>query len=170
MKKLLLTLVSLGMLGCQSYNQSIEPQLENQDTTSVQSKSATKAKYSTAMNDLFFAQSDARRWDISAQLTKVESDFVPENGVTNWTYYFKSPFKTTSYVYQNGFGRESQDYPFGSGMNEFQIKVDSNKAIQKAKEKGLKHFPVRMILESMSRAEWKIDSADGLFRIDAERQ
>lgn len=169
MKKLLITLLSLSAFGCQSYNQTIEPQLQNQDsTTSAQSKSTSK--YSTAMRDIFFAQSDARRWDISAQLIKVESDFVPESGVTSWTYYFKSPFKRTSYVYQNGFGRETQDMFFGSEISEFQVRVDSDKAIQKAKEKGLKYFPVNMTLENRFNPEWTIQSSSGIFRIDATKQ
>lgn len=170
MKKLLITLLSLSAFGCQSSNQTIEPQFQNQDsTTSAQSKSTT-SKYSTAMRDLFFAQSDARRWDISAQLIKVESDFVPESGVTNWTYSFKSPFKRTSYVYRGGFGQETQDMFFGSEISEFQVKVDSDKAIQKAKAQGLKYFPLTMTLENRFNPEWTIQSSSGIFRIDASKQ
>ena len=48
--------------------------------------------------------------------------------------------------------------------------IDSDKAIEIAKTKGLKRFPVSfMTLENrFSSPEWEINSSDGFFRIDAQ--
>lgn len=152
---------------CQS-NNIVLPVIDSNQTL-AQSKSETN-KYSTFKRDLWIAQSEARRWDISAELIRAEASFVSEQGSSNWTYYFKSPFKRNSFRVMNGFGQETPMMFFGREINDFFIKTDSDKALQIAKENGLKSFPVsEMVLEKrFASAEWEIRSREGYFRVDAE--
>lgn len=171
MKKLFLFSLSAFMLfSCQNNSSNLVPLDQNNlQQTEIQSNK-DKNKYGTAKRDLFLAQSTAKRWDISAELVKVEADFVYENGYANWVYYFKSPFKNTAYRVDGFNGQEVPNSFFGTQFSDFQLRVDSDKAIEKAKAKGLKRFPVnRITLErKFSALEWEIWSSEGTFRISAE--
>ncbi|MBC7475437.1 MAG: hypothetical protein H7263_14195 [Candidatus Sericytochromatia bacterium] len=150
-------------------------QLTNNITTNTPTQtdniSSQKNLNNQFESDLFIAQSDARRWDISANLVRAEANWINEDGYVNWTYYFKSPFKRNAFRHGfSGFGEEVPDNFFGTEIRSFDIRINSSQAIQKAKTQGLKNFPIsQMILEKkFGYAEWEIDSSNGIFRVNAE--
>jgi hypothetical protein len=167
MKKIVFLGVSFLLASLASCSSEITP-IQVINDNSVQ-QSATK-KYSNFKSDLFMAQSRARNWDMSAELVKAESRWVNENGMSNWTFYFKSPFKKTALKVDMGFPNEVPNMFFGREIRDFDIRVDVDKAIELAKKQGLKRFPIsEMVLEKRSiNAEWEIRSSDGYFRINAE--
>ena len=62
--------------------------------------------------------------------------------------------------------REVPDRFFGGGFMGISWRVDSDQALEKAVEQGLKTFPVyEMELDSF--LTWEIRSADGYYRISA---
>lgn len=166
LSKLFLVSTFLFTISCQNSNVVLPVQ---DNTTQIQSKSEDN-RYFTFKRDLWIAQSEARRWDISSELIRAEANFVNEQGSANWTYYFKSPFKRNIFKVMNGFGQETPMLFTGREINDFFIKTDSNDAIKLAKEKGLKSFPVsEMVLEKrFVNAEWEIRSREGYFRVNAE--
>ena len=166
-KFLLSSLSVLALLaGCQQNNLTQLPQ--NLDNT--QSQAQATNKFGTFKRDLWIAQSEARRWDFSSELIRVEANFVSESGSASWTYYFKSYSKRNLLRVSSGFGNEVPNTFFGREIREFDVRIDSDKAIEIAKTKGLKRFPVSfMTLENrFSSPEWEINSSDGFFRIDAQ--
>jgi hypothetical protein len=147
---------------------SFEPLQENMVT---QQSTEKENKFNTAKDSLWIAEGTARRWDISADLVKVEGRYVYEDGSSTWTYYFKSPFKQK--VLRVDFTGNGQEIPngfFGSDIMAWDWNLDSNQAIVKAKEQGLKDFPVlEMTLErKFSNAEWELRTYNGIFRVDAQ--
>ncbi|MFN8674185.1 MAG: hypothetical protein U0457_19145 [Candidatus Sericytochromatia bacterium] len=171
MKKIaLISFLLFGLFSCQTSNTLPELQDLNNDVQAQAKDSKEKSRFGTAKRDIFFAQSTARRWDTSAELVKIEGYWISETGDSNWVYYFKSPFKNTAYKVENMFGQEYPNSFFGSRFDEYNVRVDSDKAIQKAKTQGLKNFPVsRMTLENrFGRLEWEIQSSNGVFRISAD--
>jgi hypothetical protein len=143
-----------------------------QDSPAITAESNDKSKFGSAKNNLWIAESAARRWDISAALVKAEGSYVYEDGGSTWTYYFKSPFKQKAFrVDFTGFGQEIPNYFFGGEIRDWDWQVDSDRAIAIAKEQGLKNFPViRMSLERrFANTEWELSTYDGTFRIDAQR-
>lgn len=159
--------LSLFLFSLTSCSNDISPMQVINDNTVQQS---ANKKYSNFKSDLFIAESKARNWDISSNLVKAESRWVSENGMANWTFYFKSPFKNKALRVDMGFANEVSDFFYGREIREFDIRVDVDKAIELAKKQGLKRFPIsEMTLEKRSiNAEWEIRSSDGLFRISAE--
>lgn len=162
------TLILASLTSCAS---EINPVQVIDNNTAQQSAAKKEEKYSNFKSDLFMAQSRARNWDFSAELVKAESRWVNENGSSNWTFYFKSPFKNKALKVDMGFGNEIPDMFFGREIREFDIRVDVDKAIEEAKKQGLKKFPIsEMTLEKRSvYAEWEIRSSSGTYRINAER-
>lgn len=171
MKKINLVISTICFLFISACNAPSNTNLQDLSNNQADISSTKKdTKYSNFDSGLSFASSTARRWDISANLVKAESSWVDQNGNGFWTYYFKSPFKRTAYRVENGFGQEISDSFFGSQIYELNIRVSSDKAIEKAKAQGLKNFPVSsMTLENRyGYAEWQIMSSNGIFRINAE--
>lgn len=170
MKKLNLlisSLVLISLASCSSGNNAL-PTLPIDNNQAQQS--SVNNKFSNFKSDLWSAQSRARSWDLSAELVRAESRFISENGFANWTFYFKSPFKRNAFKVDLGFGNEVINSFFGREIREFDIRVDADKAIEKAKTQGLKKFPIsEMTLEKRSvSAQWEIRNSDGTFRISAE--
>lgn len=167
MKKISFLVLSMFFItSCSNEVTTLQPALNN-NTVQQQSKSS---KLTNFKSDLWMAQSKARSWDLSSELVRAESRFINENGMGNWTFYFKSPFKQKLFKVDFGFGNEVPNMYFGREIREFDIRVDSDKAIELAKKQGLKKFPVSMMsLEKRSiYAEWEIRSSDGTFTINAE--
>lgn len=136
-----------------------------------QSQEASPRLYDTAKDYLHWAEMDARRWDTSAKLVKIEGDRVDENGKSwEWSYYFTSPFQKKALKVTNR--RTKQEVSklfFGSKIYEFDWEYDSDKVMKILKEHGLKRFPVmEMKLEDRFDLEWEVRSWDGYFRVNAE--
>lgn len=124
--------------------------------------------YSSAKDGLTWAEFEARDWDFSARLAKVEGRWVDKDGRSfEWTYYFTSFRKDKALKVTSR--RDKEEVPdrfFGGGFSSFSWRVDSDEALKQAEDKGLKNFPVyEMELDSF--LEWTIRSSDGYFRIPA---
>ncbi len=169
MKKTHFILSSAVLLFLNSCSQNINP-ISNLPVDNQVQQSSVDKKLSNFRSDFWSAQSKARNWDLSAELVKAESRFVSENGFANWTFYFKSPFKNNAFRVDMGFGNEVPNSFFGREIREFDIRVDVDQAIEKAKKQGLKKFPIsEIVLEKRSVfTEWQIRNSDGTFRISAE--
>jgi len=134
------------------------------------SNSVTEKFYDTAKKELWLAEIKARQWDISSELVKVEASLIDEKGRGNWTYYFKSPFKRNAFKVQNNMGLEVSGTFMGNDFSEFEWKIDSDKAVEIAKDNhGLNKFPIiSMTLEDrFASLEWELRTYNGIFRIDA---
>jgi len=164
--KLFPLLLLLSLSACQNTALNALP------PANLQAQSSPKTNQTrfldTAQRAYRLADMQARRWDFGARLAKVEANWVEEDGRSfEWNYYFTSLGKNKALkVSSNGFQEEVSD-AFLSGMIfESSWRIDSDKALTAAKEKGLKHFPVHsMELDSFLR--WEIRSSDGWFTVDA---
>lgn len=158
------TLLGLGstLLSCQS-----TPLSQSNPAPAVQSQSAAATRlFGTAKDGLWQVQSEARRWDSSARLSKVEARWVNEDGRSfDWIYYFTAPGKTKALKIE-GTRKEEISGFFGTQIWESSWRVDSEQALALAKEKGLKDFPVfSMAIDGFM--NWEIQSSNGFFRVDA---
>lgn len=124
--------------------------------------------YRTAKDGLTWAEFEARDWDFSARLAKVEGRWVDEGGSSfEWIYYFTSHRKDKALKVTSS--RDVQEVPdrfFGGGFSSFSWRVDSDEALKIAEEQGLKNYPVHA-MELDSFLEWEIRSSDGYFRVRA---
>ncbi len=163
---------SLSLLALTACGQKNLPlNMDDTQTTAQSTQDTDKDRYGTAKRDIWIAESTARRWDASARLVQIEGRWVNENGTSFWTYYFTSPFKKTALKVDGSMSQEVYNNFFGIGFSEFQIRVDSDKAIELAKKQGLKHFPVSEITLGRSGGlEWEIRSSDGYFRVSASKE
>lgn len=170
MKKISLIGFALILASLTSCASEVNP-VQVVDNTVQQSAAKKQEKYTNFQSYFFMAQSKARNWDFSANLVRAESRWVSEDGVGNWTFYFKSPFKNRAYRVDMGFGEEVPNMFFGREIFESSIRVDVDKAIEAAKKQGLSKFPIsEMVLEKSSiNVEWTIRSSSGTYRINAER-
>ena len=168
--KLSLSLLFLSSLAaCQAPVNSIQPQVTAPQVSS-QSTVNTARFNDTAKDALRWAEMDARRWDFSADLVKVEGSDVRENGKSGeWTFYFKAPFKRNVLKISGRNKEEVRDSFFGSEFNSLTWKVDSAQVVEILKKNGLKKFPVlEMTLESRFGLEWDVRTWDGRFTLDAK--
>lgn len=134
-----------------------------------QSARADQARfYDTAKDAYRWAQLDAQRWDFSARLAQVEARSVDEQGRSfEWTFYFTSYRKDKALrVTSNHDVEEVNDHFFGGGIMDLSWQINSDQALNAAKNQGLKSFPVQsMKLDDF--LVWEIDSFDGYFQVDA---
>lgn len=166
---ILSSVLSLGVSTISCGSQQILNPIINNSPVYSQQNTVTRF-YDTAKENLWMVENKAREWDISARLIKVEGHNINERGETNsWTYYFKSPFKQKILRIIGSEAREVNEIFFGHEFNDFSWRIDSSKAIEIAKNHGLKKFPVLdMTLEDRFNLEWQIRSWDGYYRINAE--
>ena len=172
-KSKLLVLASVLSLGLSAVScNSVQPILNTLPSNNAAVSAQSTEKFmSTAKKDLWIAQNTARRWDMSAELIKVEGQFIDQNGVcSSWIYYFKSSSKQKIYRVMGSTGAEVANSGFyGNTFDDFSWRIDTDKAIELAKKQGLKTFPIsQMILEDRFGFEWEIRSSNGIFKIDAE--
>lgn len=137
------------------------------DRSSLQAASAPRF-YDTARDAFRWAEIEARSWDFAARLARVEGSLVDESGrCFEWRFYFTAAGKQKALmVNSRREKREVANIYFGGGMLDLSWRVDSGEALKKAKEKGLKSFPVSS-MELDSFVTWDIRSFDGLYRVDA---
>ncbi len=154
--------LGLALFSCQS-----APLSTSNPAPAIQSQSATSARlFGTAKSGLWRADSTARRWDNSARLSKVEARWVDEDGSSfDWIYYFTALGKDKAFKVEGSRGTEVSGF-FGSSIWESSWRIDSEQALAKAKEKGLKNFPV-FSMELDGFMTWEIQSSNGFFRVDA---
>ena len=162
---ILLILSSAALFSCQAPGLTpLTPSnLRAQNTPPVQVQF-----YDTAKDAFRWAEIEAQRWDFSARLAQVEARSIDEQGRSfEWIYYFTSTRKDKALkVTSRHDVEEVRDNFFGGGFMGLSWRIDSNEALEKAKEKGLKTFPIQsMKLDSF--LTWEIDSWDGYFRVDA---
>jgi hypothetical protein len=171
-------LVKVGILNfllVQSLTSCSSPNISNLtynvDLTSSQSLEKPKVnKFNTAKEQLWRVESIAKRWDISAELVKVEGRNVTEDGSSRWVFFFKSPFKRNVLMVDSFYdSKEVVNSFFGREIREYDWRIDSNQAIEIAKKQGLKSFPViEMKLENRFSPEWELRTYNGVFVINAE--
>lgn len=124
--------------------------------------------FNTARDAFRWAEIEARRWDFGARLAKVEGRNVDERGRSmEWQFYFTAIGKDKALmVTSRNSKREVPNTFFGGGLMDLSWRVDSDKALEKAAEQGLKSFPV-ISMELDSFLSWDIRSFDGFYRVDA---
>lgn len=152
-------------------NTSINDLTNSVDLVSTQSTEQVKVtKFNTAKEQLWRVESTARRWDISAELVKVEGRDITEDGSSRWVFFFKSPFKRNALMVDSFYnGREVANSFFGTEIREYDWRIDSNEAIKIAQKQGLKKLPViEMKLENRFNPEWELRTFNGTFIINAE--
>ncbi|GIW21948.1 MAG: hypothetical protein KatS3mg068_0955 [Candidatus Sericytochromatia bacterium] len=163
-------LLTQSLSACNS--SSINDLTNSIDIVSTQSNSIEEAKsnkFNTAKEQLWRVESVAKRWDISAELVKVEGRDVTEDGSSRWVFYFKSPFKRNALMIDSFYNsREVLNNFFGREIREYDWRIDSNEAIKLAQKQGLKKLPVlEMKLESRFDLEWELRTFNGIFTINA---
>jgi len=162
---LLMILSSVAVSACQTPLASVATpgSLRAQNTPPVQVQF-----YDTAKDAYRWAEIEARRWDFSARLAKVEARNIDEQGRSfEWKYYFTAMGKDKALMVSSRRDvREVRDDFFGGGFMGLSWQVDSDQALKKAMEKGLKTFPVQS-MELDSFLTWEINSWEGYYRIDA---
>lgn len=133
----------------------------------VQANASTQRFYDTAKDAFRWAEMDARNWDFSARLAKVEGRMIDESGKSfDWTFYFTAIGKQKALRVSNHQKQEVPNTYFGGGMMDLSWRVDSKAALEKAKEQGLKTYPVSS-MELDSFLTWEIRSFDGFYRVSA---
>ncbi|MEZ0368423.1 MAG: hypothetical protein ACAI44_04965 [Candidatus Sericytochromatia bacterium] len=123
--------------------------------------------YDSAKDAFRWAEFDARDWDFAARLAKVEGSMIDESGKCfEWRFYFTAPGKQKALRVSSNHQKQEVPNTFFGGMLDISWHVDSGEAIKKAKEQGLKSFPVSS-MELDSFLVWDIRSYDGFYRVDA---
>ncbi|MGV3523320.1 MAG: hypothetical protein ACO1RX_03810 [Candidatus Sericytochromatia bacterium] len=164
MSQRLLAILSFTALVSACQNQAPAPLVPS----TLQSQSQTETRfYDTARDGLTWAQMDARNWDFSARLAKVEGTQIDEQGrAFEWRYYFTAIGKNKALLVTSRREKRevSNSFP-GGALLDLSWRVDSKEALEKAKAQGLKSFPVfSMSLDSF--VSWEIRSAEGWFRVE----
>jgi len=112
----------------------------------------------------------ARNWDMSSKLYKIHGRDVERDGRTYWAYYFKSPFKrNVLLVIPDGGTFEIREPMYNNELLERDIRIDSDRAVKIAEEKGLRFFPIiNMTLDNkLNYPEWELETKQGIYRINA---
>lgn len=163
----LLTL-TFGLSACQAPAPMLTPSTNPLQAQNTAVASVDAQFFNTARNAYRWAEIEARRWDFAARLAKVEGHTVDAQGRSmEWQFYFTAPTKSKALMVSSRQTQREVNHSFsGGGIMDLAWRTDSDQALQKAQEQGLKTFPVlSMTLDSL--LSWDIRSFDGWYRIDA---
>ncbi|GIU70421.1 MAG: hypothetical protein KatS3mg002_1657 [Candidatus Woesearchaeota archaeon] len=165
MKKLFTILILLSLSNCS--NQIVTT---SQDNIEISSKSNQKFFKDLAKYNIWKVEITARNWDMSAKLYKISAREIERDGRAYWAYYFKSPFKrNVLMVIPDGGTFEIREPLYNNELLERDIRIDSDRAVKLAEEKGLRFFPIlNMTLENRANyPEWELETKQGIYRINA---
>jgi len=160
--------LALALSACQAPTPNLVPRAQSPVQLQQNNAPIDAQFYDTARDAYRWAEIEARRWDFSARLVKLEGSMVDERGRSfEWKFYFTALGKDKALlVTSRRDKREVPNHFFGGGMMDISWRVDSDQALERAKEQGLKTFPVsQMSLDSL--LSWDIRSFDGWYRVDA---
>lgn len=166
MKKFI-TFIFLGLFSC-----SNPSEVNIQDDNNIQISNKTTVKYfkDLAKQNIWRVEMTARNWDMSSKLYKISARDIERDGRAYWAYYFKSPFKkNVLMIIPDGGSFEIREPLYNNELLERDIKIDSDRAIKVAEEKGLRNFPIlNMSLDNkLNYPEWELETKQGIYRINA---
>lgn len=167
MKKLFTTFILLTLFSCSNQVNTNLTEVSNIQTLS---KTSVKSFKDLAKYNIWRVEMTARNWDMSAKLYKISAREVERDGRAYWAYYFKSPFKRNILmIIPDGGTFEVREPLYNNELLERDIRIDSDKAVKLAEEKGLRFFPIlNMNLENkFNYPEWELETKQGIYRINA---